>query len=208
VAFPLTQEPAGAGRRLRPRSGLPYLVVGEWGFPHSLLAPAGPLRPGPEELGELLGQLRVLAGLPKPVRALASVPLAPPPDGPDAVGPGSRQQDPGSGGPAGVRFRRQVERVAGFSGLHGRLPSIGRGTGAEERRLGLWLYRQRRRVQAGTATGQEAVLLAGALGGDWAEALGPAPRRRPSPRAVRSGDRQDAHRGGGPAWLDMAAATR
>lgn len=178
MALPLNHG-VSAGQLLLPRRGVPY-VVGEWGFPPSLLAAPG-FRPGPEEFAELLGQLRVLAGLPKPVPPAASVPLAPPPPrSPGAVDVPSRQQAGAGSGSVGVKFRRQLGRVADFSASHGRLPSTGRGARADERRLGMWLYRQRRRQQDGTATGEETVLLAQALGPGWAgpSRRGPGHHRR------------------------------
>lgn len=196
MALPLNQGGVSAGQLLRPRYGLPY-VVGERGFPPSLLAAQG-LRPRRDELGELLEQLRVLAGLPKPVPPAASVPLAPPPpQSPRAVGQLSRRQaraGSGGSGPVGLKFRRQLGRVADFSASHGRLPSTGRGARADERRLGMWLYRQRRRHQDGATTREETGLLTQALGRGWAGTPRPGPEHRRSTDGAVQGERQGVSR--------------
>ncbi|WP_371326672.1 helicase associated domain-containing protein [Sinomonas atrocyanea] len=135
--------------RGRPRPDRRYRVPGAvraGSLPASLLgAPAlWPL--GPEELGELLEQLRVLTGLPRPAPPATTVLLAPPP------APVPDRSQAGSGpGPAGVKFRRQLDRLVDFAATHGRLPSTGRSAPVQERRLGTWLCRQRRRHRDGTA---------------------------------------------------------
>ncbi|GEB66232.1 hypothetical protein SAT01_36800 [Sinomonas atrocyanea] len=133
-------------------------------LPASLLgAPAlWPL--GPEELGELLEQLRVLTGLPRPAPPATTVLLAPPP------APVPDRSQAGSGpGPAGVKFRRQLDRLVDFAATHGRLPSTGRSAPVQERRLGTWLCRQRRRHRDGTAPEEEATLLSQALHPGWTQ---------------------------------------
>ncbi|WP_066495829.1 hypothetical protein [Sinomonas atrocyanea] len=80
----------------------------------------------------------------------------------------------------GVKFRRQLHRVVEFSASCGRLPSIGRPASAEERRLGMWLHRQRRRHRDRIAAAAEAALLARALGSDWARTPGLGAGRRGS----------------------------
>lgn len=131
-------------------------------------APAAPGPPGGDELAELIEQLRLLCGVPRPAPPLPRTVALAPASVPRPVGVRQRHA------PAGVGFRRQLARLREFQAAHGRLPSSGRSGGDEERRLGMWLCRQRRRHRDGTGSRAEAAMLAQALGPGW-ESMRPPP---------------------------------
>lgn len=89
---------------------------------------------------------------------------------------------PNDGPQPSARFRRMLDGVAEFKAREGRLPGCGRAP-REERNLGTWLYRQRRRWSSGEMRAVEAESLEAALGPWWT--LPPRKARRAESEALR-----------------------
>lgn len=64
-------------------------------------------------------------------------------------------------------FRQRLHAVSAFKIEHGHLPKTGGVLFPEERSLGAWLYRQRRRHEAGRLTPNETTAIRDALGEHW-----------------------------------------
>jgi hypothetical protein len=113
--------------------------------------------PGYAEREVLLEQLRELGGF---------VPVMPPSamSGPDSVGERAARRL------SALELRRlgpHIERLAVFKAEHGRLPGAGPSAPVGERRLGAWLWRQRRAREDGSLHPHAAELLGEALGAHW-----------------------------------------
>lgn len=129
------------------------------------------------EAGDLRGlvdQLRLLNGLPPTTTMPAN-------DEPRRYPFSVESSSPGGGVP-GARFRKHLARVLEFKTEHGRLPGCGRAP-RDERNLGSWLYRQRRRWTAGEMASIEAEALDAALGPWWT--LPPRKARKAESEALR-----------------------
>ncbi|WP_422935552.1 helicase associated domain-containing protein [Sinomonas sp. P47F7] len=122
--------------------------------------------PEVDEAVELMEQLRILCGVPQRACARPVPLLAPQPHRRHPPVCPRTQAD----SLPGVTFRRQLAHLLGFSRAYARMPSTSRRAPLEERKLGMWLYRQRRRHAAGKTTRAEAAMLAAGLGPAWAAA--------------------------------------
>ncbi|WP_138418473.1 helicase associated domain-containing protein [Sinomonas gamaensis] len=135
------------------------------------------------EIRGLVEQLRLLSGVP-------SASPAPPPSGRTPSTPGSfpfpvphaHAASGGTGSQPNLKFRNLLARVVEFKSAEGRLPGCGRAP-RDERNLGAWLYRQRRRWAAGEMTANEAEALDAALGPWWT--LPPRKARKAESEALR-----------------------
>jgi hypothetical protein len=139
------------------------------------------------EIRGLVEQLRLLNGVPSASPAQPASGRTPPTPGsfpfsvpPAHAGPGGTSSQPN------LKFRNLLARVVEFKTAEGRLPGCGRAP-REERNLGSWLYRQRRRWAAGEMTANEAEALDAALGPWWT--LPPRKARKAESEALR-GHRQ------------------
>lgn len=115
----------------------------------------------PHVLRELAMQLRELAGVPE-----AKGPIPAPAAPPSFIGaPAAPALNPANA--LRPDFERRLRAVADFKESSGQLPQTGGIITAHERSLGVWLLRQRRRLEERRLSDAERNALARALGPAW-----------------------------------------